>query len=1351
MDPTLMDPEIIPESWASGDEMNEVEGEESAPSPRPEMGAAKTENTRAKVKTSRPQRVEAAPASEATEAKSSSDPSEVPSEKQEENPHSAYEHKLMHLKTRTGRLLVYGGELQGRAIRILVDGGANENFISERLISELRLKTKTKHEQDAVRLADGTSVPSSRVARLSYQIGPVRDTETFHSLPLGEYDMILGIPWLARLNPSTNWRKGTLTLRTRRNPARDPLQAIEAETLRLRGRDGEVHILTPLDAPQMVLSPVCKVVSHQAVRQFVQKKGNHTYLVMVTEKEAEGPPLEAAQSAPSEFQKKIAAVLDKYPVMDPKAVPPFPKERDVSHQIELEPGAQPPSKRPYRLTPLELDELKKQLEELTNRGYIQPSKSPYGAPVLFVKKKDGSMRLCVDYRALNAVTVKNSYPLPKIDELLDRLHGAKVFSKLDLAQGYHQVRVAEADVPKTAFRCQLGHFEFKVMPFGLCNAPSTFQALMNRVLRKSPSGAALLDFVIVYLDDILIFSNSEEEHLHHLDEVCKRLQEESLYAKRSKCSFGLSEVEFLGHTVSSQGLSTDQEKVKAIRDWPVPTNPTEVASFLGLANFYRRFIQNFSTIAFALTELTRKDKPFEWTAEAQASFEALSTSLCNTPVLAPPDRDRPYTIHCDASAFAIGAVLSQGEGDTHRVVAFESRKLNAAERNYLNHDKETLSVVHALRKWRHYIQNGHQTKVFTDNTATKYILSKSSEQLNNRQRNWLYELAEYDVVLSHHPGKENVVADALSRRADYEKDYVIRTELTSRPELQLAAAVNSISWGSTTTIECSLLKEVAAMAGGDPEYQKLKEKIEAKSQSRVGFRIDNGLLYTLNGRLYVPDASDSTLKTRLLGEAHDAPASGHLGRDKTYERLARYFYWPRMHQEVAEYCNTCQTCQAVKPSNKNKIGLLQPLPAPSRPWESISLDLITDLPETKRGNTACVTFVDRFSKMVHIWPCKTQVSSEDMVNIFLQAVFRLHGVPREIVSDRDPRFTADFWSQMFKRLGTRFNMSTSNHPQTDGQTERANRTIEEILRCYVSPYHDDWDEHLATLEFAYNDSMQASTGFTPFYVNYGRHPYSPLALSYPPAQKLEEKVSVAAFAEHVQRLYREARLGILKAQARQCAQANKTRRDVQFQVGDRVWLHSSYRRPHMTVMNAKPKLNPSWLGPFPVKRVINPVVYELELPPAYQKVHPVFHASFLRECLDGGDKFQGRPDRVPAPPPDLIEGEEHFRVDCLLNHRYVSYKKVRNLQWLVRWKGFGETYDSWEFDDDLKEDLSADFYSSVRSAYEETAKIPAGTEPPDAGRAEPAKAKSKAAPVKETALPAQNARQTRASARRVAT
>jgi hypothetical protein len=347
--------------------------------------------------------------------------------------------------------------------------------------------------------------------------------------------------------------------------------------------------------------------------------------------------------------------------------------------------------------------------------------------------------------------------------------------------------------------------------------------------------------------------------------------------------------------------------------------------------------------------------------------------------------------------------------------------------------------------------------------------------------------------------------------------------------------------------------------------------------------------------------------------------------------------------------------------------------------------------------------------------------------------------------------TAAFWSQLFKRLGTKFNMSTSNHPQTDGQTERANRTFEEMLRCFVSPYHDDWDELLSTLEFAYNDSLHASTGVTPFFALYGRHPYSPLSLYFPPARKLEEKESVTEFAERMQSVYTEVRAAILKAQQRQAAYANKSRTEKVFEVGERVWLDAAYRRPHMAVRNAKPKLNPVWLGPFKVKRVISDVVYELDFPAAYQKIHPVVHISFLKEYKDGNQRFPGRPGRVPPPPPEVIEDEAHYWVDSFLNHKYSApHKGVSYLQWMVRWKGFGEPNDEWLFDADLKDDLDEETYAAIRAKYEKAAGIPAGSLPPTreqenaAEKVQPPAPKGKAVAAK----PVENKRQTRSAARK---
>ena len=343
----------------------------------------------------------------------------------------------------------------------------------------------------------------------------------------------------------------------------------------------------------------------------------------------------------------------------------------MDHKIELEPGAKPPAKAPYRMSPPELDKLRRQLKELLEAGFIKPSKAPYRAPILFQKKRDGSLRLCIDYRALNKVTIKNIYPIPLIADLFDQLGQAKYFSKLDLRSGYYQVRIAEGDEPKTACVTRYGAFEFKVMPFGLTNAPATFCTLMNHIFHP------YLDrFVVVYLDDIVVYSNTLEEHAEHLRTVFRVLQENKLYVKREKCSFAKPEVEFLGHKITDGKLIMDKAKVKAIAEWEAPTKVTELRSFLGLVNYYRRFIKGYSTIAAPLTDLLKKAIKWEWTVDRQQAFDTLKRAIMEEPVLALPDHTQPFEVHTDASDFAIGGVLMQEE----HPIAFESRKLNDTER-----------------------------------------------------------------------------------------------------------------------------------------------------------------------------------------------------------------------------------------------------------------------------------------------------------------------------------------------------------------------------------------------------------------------------------------------------------------------------------------------------------------------------------------------------------------------------------------------------------------------------------------------------------------------------------------------
>jgi hypothetical protein len=392
-------------------------------------------------------------------------------------------------------------------------------------------------------------------------------------------------------------------------------------------------------------------------------------------------------------------------------------------------GTFTPHRAIYRMSYEEMNELKRQLADLLHKGFIRPSTSPFGAPVLFVHKKEGTLRLCVDYRALNKITIKNRYPLPRIDELMDRLVGSCYFTKIDLYSGYHQIRIKPEDIPKTAFRTRYGHYEFLVLPFGLTNAPATFMTLMNDVFRKY-----LDQFVIIYLDDILIYSKSKEKHITHVRKVLDVLRTHKLYAKISKCEFFQKQVEYLGHFISQEGISVDKRKVEVLQKWPTPANISELRSFLGLASYYRKFVSHFSSIASPLTQLLHKDQKYEWNEDREKSFQELKQHLTSAPVLLLPDPTKPFSVTADASDLAIGAVLSQNQGKGEQPVAYESRKLSPAEINYPIHEKELLAIVHALKLWRPYLE-GTKFTVITDHASLEFIKSQST--LSRRQARWL--------------------------------------------------------------------------------------------------------------------------------------------------------------------------------------------------------------------------------------------------------------------------------------------------------------------------------------------------------------------------------------------------------------------------------------------------------------------------------------------------------------------------------------------------------------------------------------------------------------------------------------
>ena len=603
-----------------------------------------------------------------------------------------------------------------------------------------------------MKLADGSVVAATGQTTTKCTLTAARGEAvtfegTFTATPLEGYDAILGVTWLAQHDPIIGWKERSVTIRADGKPGSSLLRP-------MKGRAGiNPHLVT------LSLKGLSKA--------YKQGKIEEIYAVFVQTKDQKLPPVEdeAAERLLREF-------ADVFPDKLPHGIPPV---RGVQHTIELKPGAKPPQARPLRhQSSKDSKVIEEYTRELIENGTLRPSVSPYGAMALIVRKKDGTARVVVDYRALNEVTVKNKYPLPLMDELFDRVYGATVFTKIDLRTGFHQIRVADEDVEKTAFRTRFGHFEYLVLPMGLCNAPGTFMQLMNDTFRD------LLDkSVLVFLDDILIFSKSKEEHTAHVREVLTRLRAQKLSAKRSKCEFFRKEVEFLGHQIGAAGLAVSQDKISAVKDWPEPKNATDVRSFLGLAGFYRRFVKNFSKIALPLTELTKETvNRFIWGARQEESFRELKQALCEAPVLVIPDPSKPYTLNCDACQYAVGATLQQDHGLGLQPVGYRSRKLQPAEINYDTREKEFLALVDACSYLRHYLHNEEPFTLLSDHDSLKY--HKSMPHLSGRLARWIEKMAEFDYRIEHIAGAKNIVADALSRRADLKDE-----------EMQLAAVRKS--------------------------------------------------------------------------------------------------------------------------------------------------------------------------------------------------------------------------------------------------------------------------------------------------------------------------------------------------------------------------------------------------------------------------------------------------------------------------------------------------------------------------------------------------------------------------------
>ena len=886
------------------------------------------------------------------------------------------------------------------------------------------------------------------------------------------------------------------------------------------------------------------------------------------------------------------------------------------HRIETSTDV-PVQQRAYRTTPAMRVEIQRQVDDLLERNIIEESHSPWSSPIVMVKKKDNTMRFCIDYRKLNAITVRDSHPIPRQDDTLDALSGSAFFSVIDLSSGYWQVPLHPDDKEKTAFTTGTSLYHFNVMPFGLVNAPMTFQRLMEVALHGLHWAKCL-----IYLDDCIVIGKDFDEHLSNLAEVFERFRTAGLKLKPSKCQLLKKQVTYLGHTISTEGILPDPVNTDKVREWSTPTSASEVRSFLGLASYYRRFIPSFSQIAAPLNHLTQKKVPFEWSESCESSFQHLKMALINPPILAYPNFGQEFTLSTDASNNAIGAILSQNRDNKERVIAYFSASLTSTQQKWSTYDRELWAIIAGVRHFRHYLRGQHFTVITDHQPLLGHEKLPIQDDATGRRARWMVELHAYTFSIKHKQGRSHQNADALSRHPEHrqERDEAVPSPLTIAEPTCNVVETRSIKRSQNNSIDEPQQQESnsarsceqkvyqtqpPALADMDLDLEKHQQQDKdistlidyIKSGHKPSTRqirkhnprmrrllwqyprliMQNNILYrertdklgTTSLQLVVPES----LVPRILQELHGHPASGHFGAQRTLQRAEAMCYWPFMHKEIMDYCNTCSACEAIRlPSPQHKAPL-QPISS-SYPLQMVFAD-IAELPTSKRGFRYILVVVDHFSKYVNIYAMRDQTAQTVAKHLF-EDFIKEHGIPDTLHTDQGRQFESRLVHELCQKLGIRKSRSSPYHPQGAGIVERSNRTIKDQLAKYVTDQGGEWDTHIHQLQLAYNTSVHATTGLTPYFVMHGREARMPanITCSVPTPTFPSPMEYVTDLTSRLRKAIEYINKNCKSAQRRQKECYDTKTKLIRYNTGDLVWLHDP--------TTSRNKLDPNWKGPFSI-------------------------------------------------------------------------------------------------------------------------------------------------------------------------